>query len=108
MSGALFSIGHVQPRKGGHARGQRGRLGIAPFHSEVMYMPEVIQIIQSLGFPIACVVAMFAMWQREVQSHREEMEKLRTTLEEQSAATTDALNNNTIVLNRILERLGED
>ena len=71
-------------------------------------MPEIIQIIQSLGFPIACVVAMFAMWQREVTSHREEMEKLRSTLEEQSKATTDALNTNTIVLNRILERLGED
>lgn len=68
----------------------------------------IVQIIQSLGFPIACVVAMFAMWQREVKSHNEEMEKLRTTLAEQSKATTEALNNNSTLLARILDKLGED
>ena len=67
----------------------------------------IVQIIQSLGFPIACVVAMFAMWQREVKSHDEEMEKMRTTLEQQSSATVDALNNNNKILVRILDRLGE-
>lgn len=71
-------------------------------------MQDIISIIQSLGFPIACVVAMFVMWQREVQSHDEEMEKMRATLETQSKATTDALNNNTQVLTRILERIGEE
>lgn len=69
-------------------------------------MDSIIQIIQSLGFPIACVVCMFAMWQSEVKKHDEEMEKMRATLEEQSKSTVDALNNNTVVLTRILERLG--
>ena len=67
----------------------------------------IVQIIQSLGFPIACVVAMFAMWQREVKSHDEEMEKFRITLEQQSSATVDALNNNNKLLVRILDRMGE-
>lgn len=70
-------------------------------------MDGVIQIIQSLGFPIACVVAMFVMWQQEVKAHDEEMEKMRTTLEAQSKATTDALNNNTTILTRILDKIGE-
>lgn len=70
-------------------------------------MSDIVQIIQSLGFPIACVVAMFCMWQSEVHAHDSEMEKMRTTLETQSKATTEALNNNTVILNRILERLGE-
>ena len=69
---------------------------------------SIVQIVQSLGFPIACVVAMFAMWQKEVKSHDEEMEKLRATLAEQSKATTDALNNNSTLLARILDKLGED
>lgn len=69
-------------------------------------MEGIIQIIQSLGFPIACVVALFAMWQQEVKAHDAEMDKMRTTLETQTAATTEALNNNTLVLTRILERLG--
>lgn len=70
-------------------------------------MDEIVSIIQSLGFPIACVVAMFFMWQSEVKAHDAEMDKMRTTLEEQSKQTVEALNNNTLVLTRILERLGE-
>lgn len=70
-------------------------------------MENVVQIIQSLGFPVACVVAMFWMWQSEVKAHDAEMDKMRQTLEEQSKSTVEALNNNTIVLTRILERLGE-
>ena len=70
-------------------------------------MQDIVSIIQSLGFPIACVVAMFAMWQSEVKAHKEEMEKMRVTMEEQSNATVEALKNNSVVLARILERLGE-
>ena len=71
-------------------------------------MDGIIQIIQSLGFPIACVCAMFAMWQKEVKSHDEEMTKLRESLEQQSKATTDALNNNSTLLARILDKIGDD
>lgn len=72
-----------------------------------MDMQEIISMVQSLGFPIACVVAMFVMWQSEVKSHKDEMEAMRKTMEEQSKATTDALNANTTVLQRILDKLGE-
>lgn len=71
-------------------------------------MDGVIQVIQSLGFPVACVVAMFIMWQNEVKAHDEEMDKMRVALETQTAATTEALNNNTKILTRILERIGLD
>ena len=69
-------------------------------------MEVVIDLVQSLGFPIACVVALFAMWQSEVKAHDEEMDNMRNALEEQSKSTTEALNNNTVILTRILERLG--
>jgi hypothetical protein len=72
-----------------------------------MEMQDIISIVQSLGFPIACVIAMFVMWQSEVKSHKEEMESMRKTMEEQSKATTEALNANTAVLQRILDKLGE-
>lgn len=71
-------------------------------------MDGIIQIIQSLGFPIACVIALFCMWQSEVKAHDEEMEKMRATLEKQSSSTVEALNNNTVVLTRILDRIGAD
>ena len=76
-------------------------------YMEVVQM-DVVQVIQSLGFPIACVICMFAMWQKEVHAHDEEMEKMRVSLDEQWHATTEALNNNTQVLTRILERIGAD
>lgn len=71
-------------------------------------MDGIIQVIQSLGFPIACVIALFCMWQSEVKAHDEEMEKMRSTLERQSSSTVEALNNNTVVLTRILDRIGAD
>ncbi len=71
-------------------------------------MDAVIQVVQSLGFPVACVIAMFTMWQREVKAHDEEMENLRNTLAEQTERMTAALNGNTLVLTKILTKLGED
>ena len=71
-------------------------------------MESIVQIIQSLGFPIACVVAMFVMWQNEVKMHDAEMEKMRTTLEQQNKATTEALNRNTLVLEKIMTLIGGD
>ena len=69
-------------------------------------MDSVIQVIQSLGFPIACVVAMFWMWQVEVKSHDSEMEKMHSALETQTKEMTDALNKNTVVLEKIMTILG--
>lgn len=73
-----------------------------------MDMEGIVQIIQSLGFPIACVCAMFLMWQKEVKSHDEEMEKMRAALAEQTRATTEALNGNTVILTKILTRIGAE
>ena len=67
----------------------------------------IIKVIQSLGFPIACVVAMFFMWQREVESHKEEMREMRESIEEQNKATVTALNNNTQMLQKIMTKIGE-
>lgn len=49
---------------------------------------SVIQtFINSVGFPIACVIAMFWMWNKEREAHKEETDKM-----------IEALNNNTKVL----------
>lgn len=56
----------------------------------------IVEIINQVGFPIACVVAMF--WQ---------MEKERNAHSEESAKWVDAINRNTAVMERILERVGE-
>lgn len=56
----------------------------------------IIQFIQNVGFPIACVVAMFWMWDRERQEHKAEAEKW-----------AEAINNNTAVMQKLVDRLGD-
>lgn len=55
------------------------------------------QIISTVGFPIACVIAMFWLWNKEQEEHKAESEKW-----------IEALNNNTNVMRNLLERLKKD
>lgn len=50
----------------------------------------ITQLIGTLGFPIACVIAMFFFWNKEREDHKTEMQKM-----------TEALNNNTLALIKI-------
>ena len=58
-------------------------------------MDEIITIIQTLGFPIACVIALFRHNINLAQQHKEEMQ-----------AMSEALNNNTQALIRLEEKIG--
>lgn len=59
---------------------------------------EVItQLVANLGFPIACVVAMFWMWNKEREAHKEESDKW-----------IEAINNNTRVMEKVLTKLDRE
>lgn len=64
-------------------------------------MEEIVQIISNiisnLGFPIACVVVMFWMQNKEREAHQAE-----------SKEWVDAINRNTVVMEKILTQLGVD
>lgn len=79
-------------------------------------MEGIIQIIQTVGFPIACAVAMFLMLQSEQKAHKEESAKLTETItdmkitfnnaiHEQESKITEAINNNTLVIQKLLDKL---
>jgi len=79
-------------------------------------MEDIIQIIQTVGFPIACAVAMFLMLQSEQKAHKEESTKLTETItdmkitfnnaiHEQESKITEAINNNTLVIQKLLDKL---
>lgn len=68
-------------------------------------MDSVIQIIQTLGFPIAISVYLLYDRSKADQLHKDEMAAMRKEMEESNAKMTEALNNNTNVLSRILEVL---
>ena len=82
-------------------------------------MQDIITIIQTVGFPIACAIAMFMMLQNEQKAHREESEKLSVTINEmkltfndaihdQESNITEAINNNTLVIQKLLDKLEKD
>ena len=82
-------------------------------------MQDVITIIQTVGFPIACAVAMFMMLQNEQKAHREESEKLTETItdlkidfsdaiRDQESNITAAINNNTLVIQKLLDKLDKE
>lgn len=48
-----------------------------------------IQIVGSLGFPIAACVAMFWMLNKQQDQHREEMDAIRESLNANTAALSD-------------------
>lgn len=81
-------------------------------------MEEIITLIQTVGFPIACAVAMFCMLHNEQKAHKEETEKLTMTItdlkvsfsdaiNQQKADMVSAINNNTLVIQKLLDRMDE-
>ncbi len=62
-----------------------------------MDINTIIQLIGSLGFPIAMCVALFYYMTKQTETHKEEVAKI-----------TEALNNNTIALNRLEKQIGVD
>lgn len=80
-------------------------------------MQDFITIVQTVGFPIACAVAMFILLHQEQKSHKEEAEKLTETITElkltfnssiaeETRKTTEAINNNTLVMQKLIDKLG--
>lgn len=81
-------------------------------------MESLIQLIQGLGFPIACAVAMFIMLNKEQKEHKEEMQQITNTIialersitesmNDQKVDMVNALNNNTLVLQKLLDRMDD-
>ena len=82
-------------------------------------MQDVVTIIQTVGFPIACAIAMFMMLQNEQKAHKEESQQLietisnmkisfDTALHTQETNITAAINNNTLVIQKLLDKLEKD
>lgn len=59
-----------------------------------MDVEVITQLIGNLGFPIVCVCAMFWMMNKEREEHTEESKMFR-----------EAIENNTIALNKLIDKL---
>ena len=82
-------------------------------------MNEIISIIQTVGFPIACAIAMFMMLKKETEAHKEEAQRLTQTIDDMKLSFNDAIhaqettiaqaiNNNTLVIQKLLDKLEKE
>lgn len=82
-------------------------------------MEQVITLIQTVGFPIACAVAMFLMLNNEQKAHKEESKQITATitdlkisfqdsLNQQKSDMVTALNNNTLALQKLIDKLDDN
>lgn len=62
-----------------------------------MSISDIVQFISTVGFPIAMCLALLWYIKDITEKHKEETEKF-----------TDALNNNTLVLQKLCDSLGEE
>lgn len=74
-----------------------------------------IEFIKSLGFPIACCggLAWFVVYQmknfkEELKEFRNSLSEIRKSREEESRRTLEALNNNTLALQKLSDRIDHE
>ena len=71
-------------------------------------MNEIVSIISAVGFPIVAAIGCgyFVKWQYE--QNQKQTEEMRKEHKEEVAKMTEALNNNTLALQRLIDKLGGD
>lgn len=57
-------------------------------------MQDIITIVQNLGIPMSCLIATFWLWNKEREEHKETELKM-----------TEAIHNNTLVMQKIIDKL---
>ena len=62
-----------------------------------MDVNSFMQLFSNLGIPVACLCVTFYLWYTETQNHKEEMKNM-----------VSAINNNTLILQRLLDKLGDN
>ncbi len=71
-------------------------------------MNEVAQLISAIGFPIVAALgcAYFVKWQYE--QNQKQIEEMRKEHKEEVANMTKAIENNTIALTRLIEKIDKE
>ncbi len=58
-------------------------------------MQDIITVVQNLGIPMACLIATFWLWNKERDEHKESENKM-----------PEAIQNNTLVMQKLIDKLG--
>lgn len=71
-------------------------------------MGDITQIISSVGFPIAMCLLMGFWVKTTHDDHREDYKRLQESHEKESKELTQAINNNTLVVQKLIDKIGDN
>ena len=72
-----------------------------------MNISEVAQLIGTLGFPIVACCAMAYFFARVNDNYRSDIKEMQTMHKEEIRGMTDAINNNSIVIQKLVDKLDD-
>ena len=70
--------------------------------------PEIVTLIQTVGFPIACCIGLFILLWKMNKSHKEEVIEMKEAFYQQSTETNTAINNNTLAIQKLTDKLDKN
>ncbi len=70
-------------------------------------MNDIVQVISAVGFPIVAALGcgFFVKWQYE--QNMKQNEEMRKEHKEEVSKMTEALNNNTLALQKLIDKIGD-
>ena len=71
-------------------------------------MNDIVQVISAVGFPIVAAIGCgyFVKWQYE--QNAKQTEEMRKEHKEEVAKMTEALNKNTLALQKLIDKIGDN
>lgn len=73
-----------------------------------MDITQLTQMIMNVGFPIVMCGAMAWYVKDTSDKHREEVQQLNQQHQEEMGQVTEALNNNTLALQKLCDKIGSE
>lgn len=70
-----------------------------------MEISTIVSLISSVGFPIVACVVMGMYVKSQTESHASQIDKMQDRYDAEIKEITTALNNNTVALTKLCERL---
>lgn len=68
---------------------------------------SIAQIIGTLGFPIVACCAMAYFFAKVNDNYRNDIKELQANHKEEIAGMTEAINNNTLVIQKLVDKMDE-
>ena len=68
---------------------------------------QIVQIVSTLGFPIAMCLLFFWYITKRDEQHSTEIKAIQEQHRDETAKMTEAINNNTLVIQRLIDKMGD-